>query len=209
MIAVSLTQSLTALVGVVFALSILLLDNPRIKSNTKSILILILASSALFLSIIFKNKLKDLITIDYKTIFTSGSFDSSIGWRVLNWNLYIKQWQESPILGFGPGSTSAHFTPLGSIPHSAIVFLLVEYGLVGLVIASFSFLVLVWQLRKTKQRDGLDFYTSLPLGVYLAILSLTSNILTYTSALFLAAFVLGIASQVDSLAKDELERKRK
>ncbi len=205
-IAIGITQSLTALVAVVMAMSLGVLNDSRVKQNIKIVLTSGIVLFTLLFSIKFVSKIGELFKIDYTTILIGGSVDSSIGWRVLNWSLYLKQWEKSPILGFGPGSASAHFTPLGQIPHSGIVQLLVEYGLAGLIVGFSCFLIFVWQLHRLKQRDGLGIFISLPVGTYLAIMSLTSNILTYTATLYLTAFALGIASQTNNLAKDKLKR---
>jgi hypothetical protein len=72
-----------------------------------------------------------------------------------------------------------------------------------------SFIVFIWQNSRVKHREGLNFYVSLPLGSFLAILAMTSNIFSYTSALYLSAFTFGIMSQISVSGKSELERESK
>jgi len=209
-IAIGVTQSLTSLVGLVFAMAIIGLNNPKIKSSLKKTLVsLTLILTTIFFSLEYLPKIGQVFSTDYKLVLTTGETGTSIGWRLLNWTLYLEQWKESPVLGFGPGSASAHFSPLGSIPHSAFVQMLVEYGVLGLSVGLLSFIVFIWQNSRVKHREGLNFYVSLPLGSFLAILAMTSNIFSYTSALYLSAFTFGIMSQISVSGKSELERESK
>lgn len=191
---VILTQSMTSLIGTIFAISVMLLIDDWMTVRKKISLIGAISFLTLIFSFQFLNKISEIFNSDYRTILISGSNDTSIGWRILNWNLYFKYLEKSPFLGFGPGSSS-HLSPLGHKPHSGLVQVIVEYGLVGMSVLFIAFLLFIRKSACTQRNFDPIMVIAYPLGSFLLVLSLTSNILSYTASLFLAALALGISNQ--------------
>ena len=208
MFAMSMTQSLTTLLGVLLAMMVYLFLGTNLSISRRLTFVGFALGGGIVLSIGYINKLKEIFEVDLTTILSSGSNDTSIGWRILNWNLYLKTWEKSPFFGYGPGSASTHFSPLGTRPHSAFVQILIEYGLVGLIWILVVYFLLIKKINSFSQLDKATLNFAVPLGLYLLVLSLTSNILTYTSSMLFASFLFGIMSPKHEFENSKLAARK-
>ncbi|HYN63797.1 MAG TPA: O-antigen ligase family protein, partial [Candidatus Limnocylindrales bacterium] len=105
---------------------------------------------------------------------------STIELRVGMWSETIARWLESPLLGYGPGTFPAQFNltdyyntyePWTSHPHNAVVQLLLEGGIVGVIGLGFVAAAVVAGVRRA---GHLAWAPAAAIG-FLAAVSLTEN----------------------------------
>jgi len=120
-----------------------------------------------------------------RAILMSEGDHNSFNWRLSQWYLFIKAWQQYPVFGYGLG-LSIQVGGNGLLPHNDYIRVLVEQGIVGFVAFVAFFVVqgmrLVWLIRHaplgSKQRDLclvlLAIFLSIPVGM------ITENIWTHT-----------------------------
>jgi len=103
-------------------------------------------------------------------------------------------WQQAPIMGIGADGFRYIMPAIGNIesiahPHSSIIQLMLSYGPIGLLIPSYFFCLLTWQVIKSSQIYSKVFYLIL---LSTLILSLFDGILYHAYGLFISTVVAGI-----------------
>jgi O-antigen ligase len=118
-----------------------------------------------------------------------GEANTSLDWRLHKWKILLPEWEASPVLGRGLGTTTT--TPYipgnrfsGKPPHNEYVRYLVETGAVGLILLLCALAVLIRRLIRKRQIPG------------------SSNAGTRNAAT--VALVVVIGCLVDSLADNTL-----
>jgi O-antigen ligase len=125
-------------------------------------------------------------------------------WRVINWKLLLDRWAESPILGHGLGSTSEVVAPLGAPPHSMIIQLLVETGLVGsltVLILFFRYAALLFKSRRLESSPK-----AIVLVAFILVAGFQSNLLLYTPTMYFLAVLFGLLKR--DLQMEKIDGKR-
>jgi O-antigen ligase len=121
---------------------------------------------------------------------------NSLDWRFAHWHDLIDAWREKPLLGYGSGTTDALVIPDGYIPHSEVIRLLVETGVVGFVIFGSAIAALIITLfRTTRARPAVRSYGAVALAIVLGALvhSLVDNVWSQTAGMYALAVVIGCA----------------
>ncbi len=105
----------------------------------------------------------------------SGKANSSLAWRLDKWKMLVPEWERSPIVGRGLGTTVtgpriAGNQFAGEAPHNEYVRYLVETGIVGLAILLWALTMLIHRLvRKRRISGGVDVGTLNPATLALVI----------------------------------------
>ena len=194
-LAVIATSSLGGLATIAFGLVVLLLLLDRGTRGRLGAFAFValggLVSLSFFGSTIFSrlDELGSTATADQ-----SAGGENSLDWRFRNWQALLKVWEQQPVVGWGYGSTSDLIRPLGELPHSGPVQLLVETGVLGLIFA-FGIVVAAFVVIVRMWRAGERNPASLRLTVLGTILvnSLSSNTLGYMPMLMAFGVVWAVA----------------
>jgi O-antigen ligase len=190
MTALLLTQSLGSVAGAVAGLILLLVFNSTIPATSRLVIsVTALAVGALFVRYFGPTeKLAQLSTADY----SDRAVENSLDWRFANWRALLSVWQDSsPLIGNGWSSTTYEIQPLGTIPHSVFVQLLVETGLAGLLII---FVLLGMYVSATRRRFASDRSVAIALSAIMATILVTSSVanwLSVSAAHYLAMLFIG------------------
>jgi O-antigen ligase len=105
---------------------------------------------------------------------------NSTTWRFRNWLALLDYWQERPFFGWGFGTTSTIIQPLGELPHSGPVRLLVETGTIGFLTFLGIFLAaMVVAIRQLFRSSGSSGAFRIALLIAAFTNALTSNTLGY------------------------------
>jgi O-antigen ligase len=88
-----------------------------------------------------------------------GEPNSSLAWRLNKWKILLPEWEESPLVGRGLGTTitGKRITGnkfAGEAPHNEYVRYLVETGIVGLVILLWTLAILIRRLVSKRNARG-------------------------------------------------------
>lgn len=129
-------------------------------------------------------------------LYNQGNYYNSVGSRLHMWNTSVDAIVEEPIIGHGIGSYTHviegkfqddRMCKIGCMhPHNQFIFLLFEYGLIGCILFSFSFmLVLFWQIKNK------NIFLFAVLLVYI-VSSLTDTTLWYRGYVYLFVPLLAI-----------------
>jgi O-antigen ligase len=128
-----------------------------------------------------------------------GSANSSLSWRLYKWRTLLQEWEGSPLLGKGLGSTTAERESLTepvreALPHNEYVRYLVETGLLGLLLVAAAVVALIRRLRamRTATSSGVRRGAELALVVLAGCLvnSLADNTLLNSPTCYAAALLL-------------------
>jgi O-antigen ligase len=97
-----------------------------------------------------------------------GEVNSSFAWRLYKWGTLIPEWEQSPVVGQGLGTTAtAEGTSengvAGFVPHNEYIRYLVETGVVGIAILLWALGLLIRRLAR--QRRVLGTLNSATLGI--------------------------------------------
>jgi O-antigen ligase len=89
----------------------------------------------------------------------SGKADSSLAWRLDKWKMLAPEWERSPVVGRGLGTTiTGQRIPgnqfAGEAPHNEYVRYLVETGIVGLAILLWAMAILIRRLVSKRSIHG-------------------------------------------------------
>jgi O-antigen ligase len=135
----------------------------------------------------------------------SGEPNSSLTWRLNKWKMLIPEWESSPVIGRGLGTTTTTEATLtnryaGKPPHNEYIRYLVETGVIGLVILLAAVAMLVrclFQMRKAPDPEGLGTFgvSTIAIVVVVGCLvnSLADNTLLNSPTCYAAALILAAA----------------
>ncbi len=129
--------------------------------------------------------------------------DSSLAWRLYKWETLLPEWERSPLVGQGLGTTvtaeatSANRLTGGFVPHNEYLRYLVETGIVGLAILLWALGILIRSLVRKRRIPGtLDAGTlnaaSLAIAVLVGCLfnSLADNTFIDSTTCYAAAIII-------------------
>jgi O-antigen ligase len=126
-----------------------------------------------------------------------GTTNSSLAWRLNKWQSLIPEWEKSPILGRGLGTTvtaegTSEDTSAGELPHSEYVRYLVETGVVGLITILSGVFILLLRMARRRAIPGTRNAGTLGMAVVVGLLvnAIAANTLLYTPAAYAAALVV-------------------
>jgi O-antigen ligase len=128
----------------------------------------------------------------------SSASHSSLAWRLYKWKTLIPEWEKSPVLGQGLGTTvtaegTAENRTAEILPHSEYVRYLVETGALGLITLICGVFLLFRRLRRRRfTPDGRDVgKLGIAITVGFLVNAFAANTLLYTPAAYAAALILG------------------
>lgn len=192
-VALLLTKSLGGIVGISVGALVLLALNVRLAASRRIILIAVSSASGFFLAQITGalGRLTEFQNFRYRGNIIGGT--DSLNWRLVNWLQLVELWaDDSPLFGFGWGSTRLEVLPLGSLPHSIYIQLLVETGIVGLLFVSAIFLSFIRSVFRRFKRYPQTAAALAAIGSTVLAHGLVANWLSYVPAQYLALFTLGV-----------------
>jgi O-antigen ligase len=131
-------------------------------------------------------------TRSYNSIAQGEGDTNSLDWRFGNWIKLLQDWREKPVLGYGAGTTVALVTPRQTIPHSDVIRLLVETGVVGTIAFGLLFAALVIRLYRYS-RDSSYAATVLAVLAGVAVHGTVNNISLETTSMYALAVLVGAA----------------
>jgi O-antigen ligase len=122
---------------------------------------------------------------------------SSLAWRFFKWQALIPEWEKSPVLGGGLGTTvtaegTSENKTAGILPHSEYVRYLVETGVLGLITLFWGVIILIRQLARRRSAVNVHDPGKLGIAITVGFLvdALAANTLLYTLAAYAAALIL-------------------
>lgn len=133
-----------------------------------------------------------------RAILLSQGDNNSFNWRLAQWNLLVKAWEDSPILGYGL-ATSRYLTIYNNYAHNDYVRALAEGGIVGfsafIAFLGTQFLYIMRLLRRSPPKSPQHQLCWVLLALLIAIMvgMTTENILTHTTLFFYWWTLLAIA----------------
>lgn len=89
----------------------------------------------------------------------AGEPDSSLTWRLNKWKMLVPEWERSPIIGLGIGTTTTAEGTLGNRyakkpPHNEYIRYLVETGVIGVAILLAALTILIRNLIRMRRGPG-------------------------------------------------------
>ena len=177
------TASLGGLVTLAVGVAVLLLLLPSgTKSKWTAIWVLLLGGGVL-LAVAGQSLLERISVLSDTSLLAdldgTGATNSTT-WRFRNWLALLDYWHERPFFGWGFGSTSTIIRPLGELPHSGPIRLLVETGALGFALFATLFVVVVAiSIRQRVSLSGTSGAFRLALLLAVFANALTSNTLGY------------------------------
>ena len=160
---------------------------------------------AFVLSPLGQERLAEQASFSFDAYGNQDASASSLGWRLYNWSTLLSRLGESPLVGFGLGSTTTGATATGTIPHSEYVRYLFETGILGFSLLLIGIAVLFRHLWRSHRRSGLIVSESL-VGVCIIVGLLVhaatantvlSTVLMYLVALFIAGSLAHTQQETD------------
>jgi hypothetical protein len=122
---------------------------------------------------------------------------SSLAWRFYKWETLIPEWEKSPFIGSGLGTTVAaegtsENKNAGILPHSEYVRYLVETGALGMICIVGGLFILFRALSRRHGAGGISDPGKLGIAITVGFLinALAANTLLYTPAAYAAALIL-------------------
>lgn len=181
------TLSLGSLISVTASVLVVLLVSSRRTGVFKALSVcgVVIASMFLLALPIFGERLAS-----FQGDSATGDANS-LEWRYLNWEMLLSEWRKSPLFGFGVGTSTEQIMPLGGPPHSAPIQLLVEFGLIGLALATFGLLRMVILGTRLNRRRRWQGGVYISLIIFMIVNGAESNLIGYTAAMYLLALVVG------------------
>lgn len=149
-----ITFGITGMIMLAIMLLILGLNTFSIKHRFIIFVLIIAAIISFSFSHYGKHRLEEVSrTGDIYNIIETGRITEggSFAWRILNWTLFIKEWNARPILGYGLHTTGEIVAPLSNIPHNDYLRFLVETGIVGIFLYLYLLSVLgmtIWSIYR-------------------------------------------------------------
>ncbi len=133
---------------------------------------------------------------------------NSLEWRLYKWETLLPEWEQSPFLGKGLGTTvtseaTTQSTTVGNLPHSEYVRYLVETGIVGFAALFVGTVLIARRLNRGRRLPLTGNATALALAVVAGLLvnALAANTLLYTPAAYAAALIVGVGLRTVKLAR--------
>lgn len=165
----------------------------RFAAATATLLLLI----TFLLTPLGQERFSELRTTQTFSVASTGSTTNSADWRFFAWSAYLNSWRDQPILGHGLGATTELVTPLNNLPHSELIRWLLEAGVVGLLLLSLGYFLLVRGLRR-RSVDRSEEQIPLAAVALAAVIGLTvhgmvSDVTLNTAAMYSVAAVVGLA----------------
>jgi O-antigen ligase len=171
------------------------------------------AAVAIALAVVFvlsplgSDRVGELSSTTSPTQAIQGNQTNSVDWRFANWIKLIEAWQEKPVLGWGLGTTETLVVPGENIPHSDVVRLLVETGVVGFLVFGAAYAALLVALyRRVEGAGSVDArFCAVVLAVVLGLTAhgFANNISTQTATMYAAAVLVALALAVPTRPPDE------
>jgi O-antigen ligase len=137
------------------------------------------------------------------TTESQGSEGTSLDWRFHVWGVRFREWEQSPVLGEGLGTTLDEGTPehpaTANVPHNEYLRYLVETGFLGMLLLSGAVVTLLRSLFARRRILGAASGYPTPsaaatLGIALTagclVNAVTSNTFLYTTTGYAAAMIL-------------------
>jgi O-antigen ligase len=141
-----------------------------------------------------KDRVAEVETTRSFSAAAQGYQTNSLDWRFGNWAKLIEAWRQRPLLGYGSGTTETLVVPGQNIPHSDVIRLIVETGVIGFVIFGAAFVALLVALyrRARAHWEGASFGAAvLAIVCGLAVHGLVNNVSTQTATMYALAVLLG------------------
>jgi hypothetical protein len=191
------TKALVGLALLIFMICLVTISKVSLSKVIGTFLVLIIVISLFASNEFGRERLASIINtplinpdIDIsRSILLSWSDYNSFNWRIAQWNFLIQAWVNSPIFGYGLG-TSSHLTIMNNYAHNDYIRALAEQGITGiigfLIFIGGQYLRLFYKLfslpLKSPQRNlcfvMINFLTALLLGMC------TENIWSHTTLFF-------------------------
>jgi O-antigen ligase len=167
-------------------------------SNSRRLLVAVaaLALVSVFSLTAGQSRLEGLSTTKSFSQAAQGESTNSFDWRFGNWHTLLDAWREKPLIGHGSGTTNSLVTPQDALPHSEVMRLLVETGIVGLfVFGTAVFALLIALLRTTRASPPVASYGVVAVSIVMGALvhSLADNVWSQTAGMYGLAVVIGCA----------------
>ncbi|MGE3962234.1 MAG: O-antigen ligase family protein [Dehalococcoidia bacterium] len=122
-----------------------------------------------------------------------GEDNNSFEWRLVNWSLYLQEWEKARLLGHGLGTTDEIVAPLGHLPHSDLIRFLVETGIVGVALIGAGYLAIVNRLALLARIGPNRTFSSTTLAVVAGVSThaLVTHVSFNTAPVYVLAALLG------------------
>jgi O-antigen ligase len=191
-VALLATQSIGSTFGLIAGALVMALFRPGVRLSVRIFgAVLTLGAAALAVTLSpAGDRVQEFSQYDPSAALATGTSSDSLEWRLINWSDLLAIWQQSPIFGYGVGSTASQVQPLNAPPHSMPIQLLVELGLLGTL---FAVILLVYAIRRVLAAGVATYEARLMLGlvVFGVVTGSESNLMDYTSADYLLALAAG------------------
>ena len=192
-IALLLTRSLGGLAALASGAFVFLALNLRLAASRR--LLLILLSAGLGFTLVratgVLERLSEFQNFRYRGNILGGT--DSLNWRLVNWRQLLDIWaDESPLFGFGWGSTRFEVLPLGSLPHNIYIQLLVETGAIGILLACAIFVAFIRSIIRRFKHSPQTAAALAAIGSVVLTHGLAANWLSYVPAQYLMLFAVGV-----------------
>lgn len=202
LVALLLTQSLGAIAALGIGGVVFFALNAKLSPWRRIGIILLGLSLFLTLFVLLgaSGRLSEFQSLSY----SGASDENSLDWRFANWQLLIPIWWKSaPLLGLGWASTRYEVQPMGTYPHSIVVQLLVEMGILGSTLVLVLTVVLGISIKRRYGRNPDTAAALAAIGVCIFVHGIESNWLNYSVAQYLALYVIGIMLGSSRLAGED------
>jgi O-antigen ligase len=124
--------------------------------------------------------------------------NTSLGWRLYKWELLLPEWERSPLLGQGLGSTvtsegNSENITAGKVPHNEYVRYLVETGVLGLAILLWATKLLLRALARRRILGSSAAILATSVFVGCLVNALGDNTFLYTTTGYAVALIIAAA----------------
>jgi O-antigen ligase len=167
-------------------------------SSSRRILVAVaaLALISVFSLTVGQSRLESLSTTKSFSQAAQGETTNSFDWRFEHWHELLDAWREKPLFGYGSGTANALVTPGGALPHSDVMRLLIETGIVGFVVFGAAVVALfIAMLRTTRTSRAVASYGVVAVAIVAGELvhCLAENVWSQTAGMYALAVVIGCA----------------
>lgn len=127
----------------------------------------------------------------------NGTANTSFASRIYKWKTLIPEWEQSPFIGKGIGTTvtvedTYENATVGNVPHNEYLRYLVETGVIGLTILLWAVVLLIRRLARRRRMSDIPDAGTLGLAILAGCLvnALADNTLLYTTTGYAAALIV-------------------